>query len=421
MTGSPSAREHRVVNPFPTLGAWIAPPPTQLPDLRIQLCEQMLTDPHCDEFGRRITGGIGPLIPKLSGPPEQRAALGGLAQLLLVHSEQRRLNQAQLYWVDQDMTALALAAAATPSQEVVTARRMPAEAGLMIFAAPIGSYDIDLATAMTGPWTTPAPGVDGLRVSLPAVAASWSYWSPAELDGDGAPGAIRWTLRTPAGTAPMKPEFEGVWLTIWTTGRKGWEALAPDLPVAIARHDGTTISAGDMIAREADMGTSLLHIYGEVLLPFGQPLPPPDPEDASRWAPVVYTAWQLMAQTGNAQLTETETLPRRRPGLKRDRRAQIAGPGTVHLVRVHTRHRPSAQASAEDTAASDGRRAPQWTRRWPVRPYRRNTCLNPGAHSEGGCEHEERIVPAHIKGPADKPLVATDRVHIWDTPPPPPP
>jgi hypothetical protein len=414
-----AAREHGVLASSPTLGAWVAPPPTQLPDLRIQLREQMLTRPHCDEFGRRITGGISPLIPRLSGPPEQKAALGILAQLTLVHSEQRRLNQAQLYWVDQDMTALALAAAASPSHEVVTARRMPAEAGLMIFAAPIGSYDIDLATAMTGPWSTPAPGVDGLRLSLPAVGVSWSHWSPADLDGQGAPCVIQWTPRTPPGAAPVEPEFEGVWMTIWTTGRKGWEALPPDLPVAIARHDGTTITAGQMIAREALMGTSPLHIYGEVLLRFGQPLRPLDPDDASQWAPVVYTAWQLMAQTGNAQLTQTETVPRPRAGLKRDRRAQIAGPGTVHLVRVHTRHRPSAQASAEDAAASDGRRAPQWTRRWPVRPYRRNTCLNPRAHAEGGCEHEEMIVPAHIKGPADKPLVTTDRVHVWDTPPPP--
>ncbi|GAB3006800.1 hypothetical protein GCM10027184_75330 [Saccharothrix stipae] len=42
----------------------------------------------------------------------------------------------------------------------------------------------------------------------------------------------------------------------------------------------------------------------------------------------------------------------------------------------------------------------------------------PGAHADGGCEHKERVVPAHIKGSADKPLVTMDRVHIRDTPPP---
>ncbi|MEU3568900.1 polysaccharide deacetylase family protein, partial [Kitasatospora sp. NPDC036755] len=31
-------------------------------------------------------------------------------------------------------------------------------------------------------------------------------------------------------------------------------------------------------------------------------------------------------------------------------------------------------------------------------PYRRYTCLNPRAHEDGGCEHEDRIVPGHVRG-----------------------
>ena len=133
---------------------------------------------------------------------------------------------------------------------------------------------------------------------------------------------------------------------------------------------------------------------------------------------MVYTAWQLMAQTGNAQLTETDTLTRPRQGRKRDERDGVTAPGGVRLVRVHTRHRPAPDATADDEQASHGRRAPQWNRRWPVRPYRRNTCLNSHLHATGDCEHEEHIVPGHIKGPADKPLIVTDRVNLWDTPPP---
>ncbi|GAB3006187.1 DUF262 domain-containing protein [Saccharothrix stipae] len=102
-------------------------------------------------------------------------------------------------------------------------------------------------------------------------------------------------------------------------------------------------------------------------------------------------------------------LPRSRHGRKRDQRAGVEDAGTVRLVRVHARHR---------NAAPGEREAPRWSSRWPVRAYRRNTCLNSRLHADGGCEHEERIVPAHIKGPADKPLKAGTRVHIWDTPPP---
>lgn len=225
--------------------------------------------------------------------------------------------------------------------------------------------------------------------------------------------------RTPAGAKPLTPEFDGVWLTFWTTSGKGWDILPSNQPVSIDKHTGRTVTAGELAAREA-RGSALLQTYDELVLEFDHPLPHPNPDNGSQWVYVVYTAWQLMAQPGKAQLTEIETLPRARPGLKRDKRAAIIGPGAVQLVRVHTRHRPSAQASVEDAAASHGRRAPQWTRRWPVRPYRRNTCLNPHAHAHGGCEHEEHVVPAHIKGPADKPLVTTNRVHIWDTPPPPP-
>lgn len=50
-----------------------------------------------------------------------------------------------------------------------------------------------------------------------------------------------------------------------------------------------------------------------------------------------------------------------------------------------------------------------------MRPHRRNTCLSPRLHAAGGCEHEERLVGAYIKGPTDKHLITTDKVHIWDT------
>lgn len=67
-----------------------------------------------------------------------------------------------------------------------------------------------------------------------------------------------------------------------------------------------------------------------------------------------------------------------------------------------------------DAQASTGRREPQWTCRWPVRPYRRYSCLNPRAHEAGDCEHEDRIVPGHIKGPADMPLRIGETVNLWD-------
>jgi hypothetical protein len=226
MTADRAARPSREVTISAHLGAWVAPHPSELPDLRIQMCEQVLQPPHSREFMMRVVGGSSPLIPTISGPPDETAGIDIMGGILMARSEQRRLREAQLYWVDEDMTSLALAAAATPSHEPVQARRMPAEAGLMLFAHPIGSHDVDLAAALTSPWTTAAPDLDEeLRLTFPVLGVSWSRWSPADLDLDGAPGRISWTPRTPQGAAPLTPEFDGVWLTFWTTGSKGWDSL----------------------------------------------------------------------------------------------------------------------------------------------------------------------------------------------------
>jgi hypothetical protein len=44
-------------------------------------------------------------------------------------------------------------------------------------------------------------------------------------------------------------------------------------------------------------------------------------------------------------------------------------------------------------------------------------CLNPRKHQAGDCEHEDRIIPFHIKGPEDMPFRAPETVTLWDTPP----
>lgn len=36
------------------------------------------------------------------------------------------------------------------------------------------------------------------------------------------------------------------------------------------------------------------------------------------------------------------------------------------------------------------------------------------AHADNACERDDRIVPAHIKGPADKPLKVGENVNLWD-------
>lgn len=436
---------------FAGVSGWDATPgPEELPDWRIRLCERVGTTSVLTTHTMvRLEVGGNPLalLPYLSrsglvgggwnvrGRPELVAAGARVIDL----AERRRLSEAELFWADSEVTALAVACAADPPREPVKAARMPAEAGLMVFADPIHDRTVPVASVMAGPSTAPAPGLDpGLVLDFVVTAVSWSAWRPGQLADDtrtvtrGFPGArgLRWTVRPPsdafgvplpgAVARSLGEDWEGVWLTFWGPGARGWERLDPDLVVGSDTGTGTVLTAADMAARDAVNQSRLFAVCAEHLLPFGQPLPPALPDTTNALTHVVYTAWQLMNQTGTTPLAGTELLARDRHGRRRDTRNGITTPGDVHLIHVRGPH-PIPDSGADqgaDTGGGDGREEPRWTHRWPVRPHRRNHCLNPHAHAHGGCEHDERIIPAQIRGPADKPLRIRDRVHIWDTPPP---
>jgi hypothetical protein len=152
-------------------------------------------------------------------------------------------------------------------------------------------------------------------------------------------------------------------------------------------------------------------------MPEGAPFDPPEVDTTAQWSNVLYTAWQLMSQDGRTRWTDVEEIPRDRSGRKRDGRAGIDGPGGVRVIRVHSAHRPPAAAAEQDAEHSSGRRAPQWSCRWPVRPHRRSHCMDPAAHQGGGCRHEDRIIPGYVKGPAGAPLRTGATVHLWDRQP----
>ncbi|MFD7656988.1 hypothetical protein ACFV4N_23700 [Actinosynnema sp. NPDC059797] len=392
---------------------WTALNATELPEVRLQLRDHVLDEDNLD-FVVRVVQNRNMVFPDIDGPADLVVRTAATGAGLVARLEHQRLSQAQLYWVDEDMTSLALAAD-TASREPVRTRRMPAEAGLMVFAHPIGGRDLDPAVSLANLGYPNACRPGTLLMPTPIVAVSWSPVTTADLHLDDIPAA-RWNRTTPDGPVPLERSFHGLWLTFWTPGGQGWDALPPD--AVFSGGPGVSVTAGELVDIERREGVPPLRSLAETLLAFDRPLPRPVPDTEHHWAHVVYTTWQIMAQTGTAQLADTETLHRPRRALKRDRRDGITTPGGVQLVRVHTRHRPTDQARAQDAQQSQHRRVPQWTRRWPVRPYRRNTCLNPHLHATGDCEHQETVVPGHIKGPADKPLVITDRVQLVDAPPP---
>ncbi|MFB6579452.1 hypothetical protein ACFCYC_18915 [Streptomyces sp. NPDC056402] len=193
-----------------------------------------------------------------------------------------------------------------------------------------------------------------------------------------------------------------------------FSGLPPDTAIGTMR-DGSVMTAGILETQRRQFPGGPLNWDNEALLLDGAEFETARPDTTDVWTHTLYTAWQLMT-TGGTRWTDVEEIPRERPGWKRDVRQGITGSSNVRIVNIHTAQRPAREATDADAAASTGRREPSWSCRWP-RPYRRSTCLNPGGHATGDCQHEDRIVPGHIKGPEGKPLRTGSTVHLWDRQP----
>ncbi|MFD4483239.1 hypothetical protein ACFWPU_45030 [Streptomyces sp. NPDC058471] len=387
---------------------WVPPSPRELPEWRAQLVDHAGSEPANLTMREAIRAGRCSIVPTMRNAP---IAADTLAAILLNKAERARLEQAELYYATADMTALALAAAATPPRERVSIDRLPAESGFIVFAEPIGGYvdDVGAALADTG---AARPGVDA-KVTTPIVAASWTAWTPEDVNVEGAP--VTWGHATSDGYIAIPPGAHGIWVTYYSP-RGSFSALPPETVLG-TMPDGSVMTAGMVEAQQSTLPGGPLTWDNEVLLFEGAEFTTARPDTTDVWTHTLYTAWQLMTADGGTRWAEVEEIPRERPGRKRDARQGITGSSDVRVVHVHTAQRPPREAADADAAVSTGRREPSWSCRWPVRPYRRSTCLNPGGHASGDCQHEDRIVPGHIKGPKDAPLRTGSTVHLWDRQP----
>ncbi|MEU9279470.1 hypothetical protein [Streptomyces sp. NPDC048341] len=392
----------------PATTRWVAPTPRELPEWRAELAEFTTSEPSIVSMRGAILAGHCSIVPTMENAPLDA---GTLASVVLNNAERGRLEQAELYYATADMTALALAAAAAPPRERVSVSRLPSESGFIVFEEPIGGYVEDVGAALADTLVARA-GVDA-KITKPIVAASWTVWTPDDVQV--AEGPVTWGYTTSAGYAPIPPGSRGIWVTYYTP--RGLLSGLPAETVIGTMRDGSVMTAGMIEAGQRDTPGGPLSWDHEVLLSEGTEFAPARPDTTDVWSHTLYTAWQLMTTAGGTRWAEVEEIPRERAGRKRDARQGITGSSAVRIVNVHTAHRPPREAAAEDAAVSTGRREPSWSCRWPVRPYRRSTCLNPGGHAAGDCQHEDRIVPGHIKGPPGAPLRTGSTVHLWDRQP----
>lgn len=383
---------------------WTPPEPRQLPEWRASMIEYLDTLMAKRIMREAIHSGHSTLLPMVPGLD---ASVGAIGAELLHRSEAHRLQEARLFYATPDMTALALAAGKTPPTEPVSMSRPPSPSGLIVFGEPIGGYTASASKVLAGTLAHD-PAADAL-VTTPIVAASWSRWHPRSVTLSGGGGRVRWLYKGGGRSGFLPDTFNGLWVTFYSP-RGSFSALAPGTLVG-RQADGSAMTAGQVESRRRVSGP-VLGWDNEMLMKDGGKFEEPAADTNAAWAIVLYTAWQLMAQKGG-EWTETETLTRSRSGVKRDGRTGITASSNVELIDVHRNKRPSRAAAARDAEHSTGRREPHYSCRFPVDPYRRNTCLNTRAHADGGCVHEDRIVPGHIKGPEGAPLRVRDRVHLW--------
>ena len=386
---------------------WTPPEPSQLPAWRSSMIEHLESDSALATMREAIHSGHSTVLPMVPG---MKASPGSIGAVLLTRSEAHRLRNARLYYASPDMTALTLAASRTPPTEPVSTRRLPSPSGLIVFAEPIGGYDQDAAQALRGTLAY-RPGAKAI-VTTPIVAASWSTWSPSSVTLD-QEQRVRWLYKSGGRNGLIPDSFRGIWVTFYSP-RGLFSGLAPDTVIG-SMADGTPMTARHIDSRRAQ-GGPVLGWDNEMVMKEGGKFEAPQPDTNASWAIAVYTAWQLMTQVTktDARWIDTEDVPRSRSGVKRDAHQGIRDTSGVQILRVHSSHRPARSAADRDAAASTGRREPNWTHRWPVEPYRRDTCLNTRAHADGRCTHEDRIVPGHIKGPDGLPLKVRETVRLWD-------
>lgn len=383
---------------------WTPPEPRQLPDWRASMIEYLDTLMAKRIMREAIHAGHSTLLPMVPGLD---ASVGAIGAELLHRSEAARLQRAKLFYATPDMTALALVAAKTPPTEPVSVDRPPAPSGLIVFGEPIGGYEQTASSVLAG--TLAHDPKASAIVTIPIVAASWSPWHPRSIALDGG-GRVRWLYRSGGKSGFIPDDFTGLWVTFYSP-RGSFSALTPGTVVG-RQADGSAMTAGQVESRRRQSGP-VLGWDNEMIMKSGGKFEEPQPDTNASWAIALYTAWQLMAQKGG-EWTEIETLTRSKTGVKRDARTGITASSDVELVDVHRKKRPSRSAAAQDAAHSTGRREPHYSCRFPVDPYRRNTCLNTHAHADGGCIHEDRIVPGHIKGPEGAPLRVRNRVGLWN-------
>jgi hypothetical protein len=301
----------------------------------------------------------------------------------LLEQERGRLAGAELFYVTEDMTRLALAAAEALPVHNLHPEDVPAETGFVVFAEPIGAYLPDALADAPADVTADTAGV----VSI--VAGSW--------------GPL-------AGVVAGDP---GVWITFWSASDP-----AAEIPLVMKYRSMSRSEAEAFYRRtraELNWDNELVNRFGAAGIRIKESTPSGTivhGEDFDKthvgweqvknttiaWGQVVRATWLLLTQPG---VTTVDEQPLSRT-IRRRAEREGYNPNAVRVVRI--RDRADTPHREQDTDRS-------YRVRWTVRGHWRSQWYP----SRG--EHRPVWINPHVKGPQDAPLRTGDTVHVLATDP----
>lgn len=359
----------------PAPGHWTSPAPRELPAVREALADALRNPFQMQALVLNLANQRG-TMPALNQDLHAEAAR-------LLGQERRRLAEAELFYVTEDMTRLALAAAETLPVHNLHPQDVPAESGFVVFAEPIGAYLPEPIPGATASTAAIAGGV------VTIVAASWGPLTGV-LEGD-----------------------PGVWITFWS-------ASDPDTEIPLVmQHRGLSRPQAEALYRrtraELNWDNELVNRFGAAGITIKETTPAGlvvHAEDfdtthvgweqvkntTGAWGQVVRATWLLMTQPG---VTAIDEQPLSRTVRRRAERGGY-NPNAVRVVRI----RDHADTPQREQHTERGYRV-----RWTVRGHWRNQWY------PSRSEHRPVWINPHVKGPDGAPLRTGDTVHVLATDP----
>ncbi|GLY08215.1 hypothetical protein [Actinoplanes sp. NBRC 101535] len=308
-----------------------------------------------------------------AGPPEHVA-------VQLAAAETKRLREADLWYVDDDLCALLEAAHPTMPAFAPQPHDLPSKQGFVMFARPIAAYTgqdnrvddvVDTMTRADGDDTMRATAERLYDEDVTIIGASWGPQSNP-----------RW----PAG---------GLWVSFYSRSRLHLPGILDERTLQRARALLPPLTVDNEAAlawRPAGQSPEEYLLHGQQ----GQ-------DGTIAWTRLLFAAFQLAAQNN---LAETEHQPTPRPERRRTERAGLP-PRDVRVVRL--RRTVTGARDAEQTGGENSR---EWRHRWVVRGHWRNHWYPTLS------DHRPKWIAPYLKGPDGAPLIGGEKVTVVTASPP---